>query len=374
MQPKILCVVGARPNFIKIAPLVDALRKHEALQPYLLHTGQHYDERLSNVFFEELGIPRPDCSLGVGSGSHAEQTAQIMKQFDPVLQQEQPQCVLVVGDVNSTVACTLVASKFHLHQPLPDGRTRPILAHVEAGLRSFDDDMPEEINRRVTDTLSDLCFVTDPAGLTNLEREGVDKTRVHLVGNVMIDTLLAAREKASRSTVLSTLSIKPKEYGLVTLHRPYNVDSAERLRELLGVLNEISTDMPLVFPAHLRTRPRIAECGVDLDDSRWRVIEPAGYLDFMRLLANAKLVLTDSGGVQEETTVLGVPCLTLRDNTERPITVDQGTNRLAGTNAASIRAAYAAHVAAPKQGRIPDLWDGRAAERIVAVLAERLGG
>jgi UDP-N-acetylglucosamine 2-epimerase (non-hydrolysing) len=371
MTIKLLCVAGARPNFPKIAPLMRALESNPRFETKLIHTGQHYDDALSKVFFEDLKIPRPDLDLGVGSASHAVQTAEIMKSFEKVLKDEQPHAVLVVGDVNSTIACALVSSKFFLDEPFrfQDGqRQRPVMIHVEAGLRSFDDDMPEEINRRLTDEISELLFVTDPAGLENLGREGVAEERIHFVGNVMIDTLMAAREQAMGSDVLERINMAEKSFALLTLHRPSNVDDPQKLRGILEALDVIAKDTPIVFPVHPRTKPRLAETGFELDESRWKLTPPIGYLDFLKLEATAKLVLTDSGGIQEETTVLGIPCLTLRENTERPVTIVEGTNVLARTERETILAAYEELKQNPKDGRIPRFWDGKAAERIVGVL------
>lgn len=372
----VLCVAGARPNFVKIAPIMRALAASARLEPILVHTGQHYDDRLSQVFFDELGIPRPQVSLEVGSGSHAEQTAEIMRRFEPVLARFQPHAVVVVGDVNSTLACALVTSKFLLEAPFDAafarGRRRPLVVHVEAGLRSRDDDMPEEINRRLTDSLADLLFVTEPSGVENLAREGTAPERVHLVGNVMIDTLLAARERARGSDVLARLGLAEGAYGLVTLHRPGNVDDPEQLRALLAVLDEVAKRVKLCFPVHPRTRARLAATRVPLPDDRWVVTDAVGYLDFLRLTASARLVLTDSGGVQEETTILGVRCLTLRDNTERPITIDEGSNILAGTRRETIWPAFERAMAEPALARQPRLWDGRAALRIADELARVL--
>jgi UDP-N-acetylglucosamine 2-epimerase (non-hydrolysing) len=280
---------------------------------------------------------------------------------------------LVVGDVNSTVACALATTKFFLNAPFTyKGKTRqrPVMIHVEAGLRSFDDDMPEEINRRVTDDLSEMLFVTDPAGLENLKKQGVDDDRVYFVGNVMIDTLLAAKEQAMASDILEKLDVKEREFSLLTLHRPSNVDDLDQLRELLGTLDDIAKDQgtPIVFPVHPRTKPKLEASGFAFDDSRWKLCPPIGYLDFMKLEATAKLVLTDSGGIQEETTVLGVPCMTLRENTERPVTIVEGTNVLARTNRETIMAAYDELKKNPKDGRVPRFWDGKAAERIVEAL------
>jgi UDP-N-acetylglucosamine 2-epimerase (non-hydrolysing) len=376
MKHVILCVVGARPNFVKIAPIMRALAESGGFSPVLVHTGQHYDEQLSAVFFQDLGIPRPDLALEVGSGSHAQQTAEIIRRFEPVVEGEQPHVVLVVGDVNSTVACALVTSKFALREPFDWAgqrrRRRPLTVHVEAGLRSFDDDMPEEVNRRLTDAVSDLLFVSEPSGVDNLRAEGVDASRVHLVGNVMIDTLLAAREQAMKTDILERLALAAGCYGLVTLHRPSNVDDPAQLAHLLGVLDDIALQVPLVFPVHPRTRGRLTASGVELPSDRWTLIDPVGYLEFLRLTAGARLVLTDSGGIQEETTILGVRCLTLRENTERPVTVSDGTNLLAGTRRDTIWPAFQHALANPPMDRRPALWDGRSAARIVAVLERAL--
>ncbi len=373
---KVLCIAGARPNFPKIAPLMKVLGETDGFDVHLVHTGQHYDDALSRVFFEDLKIPKPDLDLEVGSASHALQTAEIMRRFEPVLEQEQPQAVVVVGDVNSTIACALVVSKFQLRQPFlwrGRPRRRPVMIHVEAGLRSFDEDMPEEINRRLTDTISDLLFVTETDAVTNLRNEGVAGERIHFVGNVMIDTLLAARDKAMQSSILDELGLEKEGYALLTLHRPSNVDDPSVLGNILGALDEIATELPIVFPVHPRTKPRIADAGVTLSSGRWKMIDPVGYLDFLRLMSSARLVITDSGGIQEETTVLGVPCMTLRENTERPVTISEGTNRLVGIEPDAIRAAWKAIRQDPPVGRVPQYWDGQAAQRIVAVLAREFG-
>jgi UDP-N-acetylglucosamine 2-epimerase (non-hydrolysing) len=370
--PKILCVAGARPNFMKVGPILRVLRNRARFVAKLVHTGQHYDARLSKVFFDDLKIPCPDFELAVGSGSHAMQTAEIMRRFELVLHDEQPEAVLVVGDVNSTIACALVAAKFVLDRPFATAlgiRHRPLTIHVEAGLRSFDDDMPEEVNRRLTDAVSDVLFVSDPAGMTNLDREGVPAARCFLVGNVMIDALLATRAEAMKSPILETLGVGDRPYALVTLHRPSNVDDLDGLTALLGTLDEIAHRLPIVFPIHPRTRAKLSASGHVLDPRRWCVSDPLGYLDFVKLTARASVVLTDSGGVQEETTVLGVPCLTLRDSTERPVTLTEGTNRLTGTDRERILAAFAESHGA-RTRRVPRLWDGRAAERIEQTLAE----
>jgi UDP-N-acetylglucosamine 2-epimerase (non-hydrolysing) len=372
MPQKILCIAGARPNFMKVGPILRVLRNRARFVARLVHTGQHYDTKLSKVFFEDLKIPRPDFELDVGSGTHAMQTAEVMRRFEPVLQDEQPEAVLVVGDVNSTIACALVASKFVLARPFATAfgmRRRPLVIHVEAGLRSFDNEMPEELNRKLTDAISDVLFVSDPAGMVNLVREGIPAARCFFVGNVMIDALLAVRAEAMKSRILETVGIAGRPYGLVTLHRPSNVDDAAGLAALLDTLDQIAHQLTLVFPMHPRTRAALAASGVTLDPQRWYVTDPLGYLDFVKLTAHARVVLTDSGGVQEETTVLGIPCLSLRDTTERPVTVTEGTNRLAGTDRASILAAFAAS-SAGRAASVPRLWDGRAAERIEQTLVD----
>jgi UDP-N-acetylglucosamine 2-epimerase (non-hydrolysing) len=356
----ILCVVGARPNFMKMAPILEAFRAHPRLQSILVHTGQHYDAQMSKAFFEDLGIPAPDINLEVGSASQAAQTAAIMAKFEPVLQSERPDLVLVVGDVNSTLACSVTAAKLGV----------PV-AHVEAGLRSFDRTMPEEINRIVTDSVSELLFTTCEEANEHLRREGVAPERIHFVGNVMIDTLLRHRELARRSTIRTQLSLDGGPYALVTLHRPSNVDEADGLREILEALTTLGRELPVVFPVHPRTRRRLEEFGLSgrLAGGQVRLTEPLGYLEFLNLMMGARVVLTDSGGIQEETTVLGVPCLTLRPNTERRVTITHGTNRLVALKAAAIVDA-ARQAVAPGSGepRVPPLWDGRAAERIVSVL------
>jgi UDP-N-acetylglucosamine 2-epimerase (non-hydrolysing) len=373
MSTKILLVAGARPNFMKIAPLMRVFRKNPAFVTKLVHTGQHYDDKLSKIFFDDLKIPRPDIELEVGSGTHAQQTAEIIKRFEPVLEAEQPQGVLVVGDVNSTIGCALVTGKFMLKSPFRcklGERRRPIMIHVEAGLRSFDLDMPEEINRILTDAISDLLFVSDPTGLENLKKEGVSESRYFFVGNVMIDTLLGAKEQAMKSTILGDLGVTERGYVLLTLHRPSNVDDIGALEALLGTLDEIAKDQPIVFPVHPRTRARMTAGGITLDGARWRLTDPIGYMDFLKLTASAKVVLTDSGGIQEETTVLGVPCITLRENTERPVTLTEGTNILAGTRREAILAAYAQTKARGARPRVPRFWDGKSAERIDEILTD----
>jgi len=352
---KILHIVGARPNFMKMAPIIAALKKRDGVRQVLVHTGQHYDAKMSDVFFQDLGMPDPDVHLGVGSGSHAQQTAKIMLEIEPVVLREKPDVVVVAGDVNSTIGVALVASKL-------GGR----IAHVEAGLRSRDWTMPEEINRVLTDRLSDLLFTPSRDGDENLAREGIDPGRVHFVGNVMIDSLRAALPRARESRIHDRLELTRGGYALATLHRPSNVDDPAALERLLSALSEVGQEIPVVFPIHPRTRSRLP----DRFNARGvKLIEPLGYLDFLALTADARLVMTDSGGIQEETTALGVPCLTLRENTERPITVEVGTNQLVGTDPARvIPAAREVLAGRGKKGRIPELWDGQAAERVAEVL------
>lgn len=368
-RPKLLCVVGARPNFMKIAPLIAAFRNGpQPIEATLVHTGQHYDAAMKSAFFDQLGIPEPDIDLEVGSGSHSQQTAEIMRRFEPVLEAEAPDAVLVVGDVNSTIACALVAAKQGV-----------AVIHVEAGLRSYDRGMPEEINRVLTDQLSDLLFLTEASARDNLLREGIAQERIHFVGNVMIDTLLGHLSRAVPAG--QTLAGAGREallqdargYAVLTLHRPSNVDDPAVFKRLLGVLRDISARTPLVFPMHPRTRARARDMGLMelLESPDILLLEPLGYLELLGLMAKARLVLTDSGGLQEETTALGVPCITLRENTERPITVSQGTNTVVGTDAARIRAAVEETLAGGgKRGRVPELWDGQAAQRIKQVILD----
>ncbi len=357
---RLACVVGARPNLIKMAALLWEIRRRPGLEHRLIHTGQHFSPEMSGNFFEELEIPAPDVNLEVGSGTPTWQTAEIMKRVEPVLAEMAPDVVVVVGDVNSTLAAALTAAKLGLR-----------LAHVEAGLRSFDRGMPEEINRLVTDAVSDFLFVSEPSGERNLLAEGVPREKIFFVGNVMIDTLLRFRSRAERSDVVARLGLDAENYAVVTLHRPSNVDPAASLRGLMGALGEIAWQIPVVFPVHPRTANMLAAAG--LDSPGVKTAAPLGYLDFLQLMSRARLVLTDSGGIQEETTILGVPCLTLRNNTERPATIEQGTNRLAGTDPARIVAAAREALAAPPaSGRVPERWDGRAAARILDVL-ERAG-
>ncbi|HJO23740.1 MAG: UDP-N-acetylglucosamine 2-epimerase (non-hydrolyzing) [Myxococcota bacterium] len=362
---KILNIVGARPNLMKIAPLIQAYAGLDGAESLLVHTGQHYDANMSDLFFHQLGIPEPDLNLGVGSASHAVQTAQIMTAFEPVVLEQKPDAVLVVGDVNSTIACGLVAVKLGVR-----------LVHVEAGLRSFDREMPEEINRVLTDAISDLLFCTEPAGVANLRDEGISDERVHLVGNVMIDTLLQHRERAESSTVLADLGLTAGAYAVLTLHRPSNVDDPEVLGRLLDVLEVVAADGPVIFPVHPRTRTLLVRFGLDARIEaieNVRLLEPVGYLDFLKLMASARVVLTDSGGIQEETTILSVPCITLRENTERPITAELGTNQVVGQDPERILAAYRRALSGELgAGSVPPLWDGNAAQRIVEVLRKAL--
>jgi UDP-N-acetylglucosamine 2-epimerase (non-hydrolysing) len=355
---RITCVVGTRPNFVKMASIIDALRRRDSFEVQLVHTGQHFSPEMSQSFFEELELPAPDVNLNVGPGSQTEQTAEIMRRLEPVLASHQPDEVLVVGDVNSTLATALVASKMGIP-----------LIHVEAGLRSFDRRMPEEINRIVTDALSDSLFVTEPSGVRNLIAEGVSESRIHFVGNVMIDTLLRFREKAAQSRVLELLGVESRRFVVTTLHRPSNVDDPESLRALVEMLVRIAGRLPVVFPVHPRTVGRMQAAG--LDTTGLILTPPLGYLDFLHLMSQARLMLTDSGGIQEETTILGVPCLTARENTERPVTIQSGTNRLVGADPSKILSAVWEELDRPflaDPRRIPELWDGNAALRIAQTL------
>jgi UDP-N-acetylglucosamine 2-epimerase (non-hydrolysing) len=354
------CIVGARPNFMKMSALVAEFRRRPGFQTSLIHTGQHFSPEMSQTFFDELDLPKPDLNLGIAGGTLVTQTAEIMTQLERVFVESRPDMVLVVGDVTSTISAALVAARLGIP-----------LAHVEAGLRSFDRRMPEEINRIVTDTLADFLFVTEPSGVKNLVAEGVAAERIHLVGNVMIDTLLRFRTRASRSDVVERLGLKPKRYAVVTLHRPSNVDNPAHLRGLLHALTELAAQLPVVFPVHPRTRGTIEAAGLDV--SRLLLTPPLGYLEFLRLMSEARLVLTDSGGIQEETTILRVPCLTLRENTERPITIEKGTNRLIGANPDRIlRAAMECLGREGAPAETPELWDGQASGRIATVLEEAM--
>ena len=358
---KLLNIVGARPNLVKIAPLMREMKRHAEIEPVLVHTGQHYDEKLSDIFFRQMEIPAPDVNLEVGSGSHAAQTAEILRRVEPVLLDHKPDLVLVVGDVNSTIAVSLAAVKLGI----------PV-AHVEAGLRSFDRTMPEEINRLLTDAIASYLFVTEEDAIEHLLKEGRPRESIYLVGNVMIDALRQFLPLAQKSGVGSELGLLDgngwRKFAVLTLHRPSNVDSAEILAGLLRAINALAAVLPIIFPVHPRTQQRLADANISLHP-QFRLVPPIGYLDFLCLLNSAALVLTDSGGIQEETTALGVPCLTLRENTERPVTISQGTNQLVGTHPDRIVAGAQAVLAGKgKTGRIPPFWDGRAAERIVEIL------
>jgi UDP-N-acetylglucosamine 2-epimerase (non-hydrolysing) len=372
---RLLSVVGARPNFMKIAPIVEELRKFPSIEHCIVHSGQHYGELLSSNFFADLGLPKPDVNLEAGSGSHAVQTAEIMKRLEPVLIDYRPHIVLVVGDVNSTIAAALTAVKLGIG-----------VAHIEAGLRSFDMTMPEEINRKLTDAVSSLLFVTEKSGVENLRREGVPEEKIFLVGNVMIDSLLRHREKAAQSPILDRLGVRQngsgcRPYGVLTLHRPSNVDDPKTLHGILSAVDALAAELPVFFPVHPRTRKNIESFGLlrYLTNSAGKTdagivpLDPLGYLEFLSLNDRARIVLTDSGGIQEETTVLGVPCLTLRENTERPATVEHGSNQVVGVDSESILAAAQTILRHPPRAHArPPLWDGKAAERIVAILREHL--
>jgi UDP-N-acetylglucosamine 2-epimerase (non-hydrolysing) len=362
------CVVGARPNFMKMAALLRALAAYPQTRPMLIHTGQHYDENLSTIFFEQLGMRSPDVHLEVGSGSHGSQTARVLERFEEVLQRgpgagQRFDYVVVVGDVNSTMAASLAAAKLGI----------PV-AHIESGLRSFDRTMPEEINRIVTDSIADRLFVSEPAGVENLRREGHPESRIHLVGNVMIDTLLRLLPQARACDTLARYGLEPGGFGVVTLHRPANVDRPESLSPLLDVLIEMSDRLPFVFPVHPRTRHRMEQFGLaERFGKARRIVQlpPLGYLEFLALTSQARVTVTDSGGLQEESTAVGIPCLTVRPNTERPITVSEGTSTLVGNDPAQLRAGLNAVLTGTyKTGCCPALWDGRAAERIAAILAQ----
>jgi len=395
MALKIISVVGARPNFIKIAAICDAINESnkvlssETIEHVLVHTGQHYDVSMSDAFFRDLELPKPDVFLEVGSASHSVQTARIMERFEQVLLRENPNCVLVVGDVNSTVGCALAVKKTSCTDPNDNSEYIPALAHVEAGLRSFDRAMPEEINRIVTDCLSDVLFTTEESANRNLLREGIAKEKIHFVGNVMIDTLLRHRVKAEKSTILRDFQLLRNgvamPFAVLTLHRPANVDDQETFARLLQALGEIARHIPIIFPAHPRTLKRIRDSqfaeyfvderlsGRELSQStaRIRLVPALGYLDFLCLMSHANVVLTDSGGIQEESTILQVPCITLRENTERPVTIEQGTNVLAGSDPSSIiRAFTRMFQKGINSHQRPEYWDGNAARRIVTTLLQ----
>ena len=357
---KIISVVGARPNFMKVAPIHKAFQRYSTKIRHLIcHTGQHYDKKMSKVFFEDLEMPHPDFYLGVGSGSHAEQTANVMIEFEKVLIAEKPDLIIVVGDVNSTVACSLVAAKLNIK-----------VAHVEAGLRSFDRTMPEEINRLLTDAISDYLFVSEKSGLTNLKNEGILQNKVFFVGNVMIDSLIHYLPKADKSSALQNYSLTPSDYILVTLHRPSNVDSNDFLKDLMRLFENLAAKKKIIFPVHPRTKKNLEEAGYGNDLNKNIILtDPIGYIDFLALTKNAGLIITDSGGIQEESTYLGVQCITVRNNTERPVTVEVGTNQLIGTDLNSVeKCALDILSGNIKYGKIPELWDGKTAERITEFL------
>jgi len=358
---KLLSVVGARPNFIKMAPVIRTLLTHYSSEVHsvLCHTGQHFDDKMSKVFFNDLQIPKPDFNLEINGGSQAVQTALIMQEFEKIVLKEKPDIILVPGDVTSTLAASLVASKLGIS-----------IAHIEAGLRSFDRSMPEEINRMITDVLSDFLFVTEESGLKNLTHEGINPDKVHFAGNVMIDSLVYFMPKIQASNIHVNLGVEPGRYGLVTFHRPSNVDEVDYLRDLMNYLIDLSSRLPIVFPIHPRTRKNLIQRGIEISsDNHLILTEPIGYLDFLALARSASLVITDSGGIQEETTCLNVQCVTVRNNTERPVTVEMGTNHLAGTNLENVKKTVDKILSGDrKTGKIPPLWDGHAAERIVNVL------
>lgn len=365
MKPlSVINVVGTRPNFVKIAPLMAVMTADERFAPRLVHTGQHYDRAMAQVFFEELGIPEPDVNLGVGSGAPAWQTGEIMARFEKILLESRPDLVIVVGDVNSTLACALAAAK-----------NRVPVAHVEAGLRSFDRTMPEELNRVLTDHAADLLFISEPAGVENLKREGIPDERVHVVGNIMIDTLIRCRPRVERSDIHTRLGMNGEPYAVLTAHRPSSVDDPDALARLLDAVERIQRRLPVVFPIHPRTRRRLSDLGLDgriAAMSNLRMIDPLGYIEFTRLLRDARLVLTDSGGIQEETCLHGAPCVVLRENTERPVTLGSGYHALVGTETERIVAQAGEYLAAPRPKPFEiELWDGRTAERIADVLTEQ---
>ena len=364
IKKRIFLVAGARPNFMKIAPIYNEMKKSQKLKPIIIHTGQHYDNNMSHIFFRELGLPKPHIDLGVGSGSHAVQTANIMVEFEKVCLKEKPSMALVVGDVNSTLACSVVAAKMLI----------PI-AHIEAGLRSFDRTMPEEINRIVTDSLSDYLFTTCRDANRNLAKEGVKRNKIFFTGNVMIDSLGKFIAESEKRKTFRKFSLNDRQYAFLTLHRPSNVDDKETLEKILKTIFKISEKTKIIFPAHPRTKKQIEKyklkkylCGGNMEQ-----VEPVGYLDALNLMKHSRFVLTDSGGIQEETTVLGVPCITMRENTERPITVHQGTSTLVGNNSGKIvRAVNQILTGKYKKGKIPELWDGKSARRIVKIIESKL--
>lgn len=377
---KLISIAGARPNFMKLAAIAEAIESYNKNKPacyttkiehIIVHTGQHYDNKMSKSFFDDLCIPKPAINLEVGSGTHAQQTAQIMKRFEEVLLKETPDVLLVVGDVNSTIACALVAAK--IQYPTEHSLKRPIIVHVEAGLRSFDREMPEEINRILTDSLSDLLFITEKSAIENLQKEGCEPGKIHFVGNVMIDTLKRHLQKAKKSTIADSLNIN-LPFGLITLHRPSNVDNPVLLKALIECFIEISNNLKLIFPIHPRTKQNLDKFGIMpllKNTQTITLIEPLGYLDFLCLVDKAELILTDSGGIQEETTYLGIPCITLRENTERPVTVTEGTNYLIGTDTRKIiETVSLIREGKGKDASIPKYWDGKAGDRIVEVICK----
>ena len=361
---KVISVVGARPNFMKVAPIHKAFQKYKnEIKHLICHTGQHYDQKMSKIFFDDLELPQPDYYLGVGSGSHAEQTANVMIQFEKVLLNEKPDLIIVVGDVNSTVACSLVAAKLNTK-----------VAHVEAGLRSFDRTMPEEINRLLTDAISNYLFVTEKSGIDNLKNEGISDSKVFFTGNVMIDSLVNYLPKADSSDILKQYDLSPGKFILVTLHRPSNVDSGKFLKELTNLFTVLSAKSKIIFPVHPRTAKNLENLGLKSALNENVILtEPIGYINFLSLTKNAELIITDSGGIQEESTYLGVQCITVRDNTERPVTVKIGTNQLIGTNLKDVETASLKILnGSIKNGSIPELWDGKASERIVKIVYNKL--
>ncbi len=362
---KVLNVVGARPNFMKVAPLHAAFQTHGGFHSMIVHTGQHYDEKMSDIFFRQLELPHPDVYLGVGSGSHAEQTGRVMIGFEEIVLREKPDLILVVGDVNSTLACSLVAAKCQIP-----------LAHVEAGLRSWDRRMPEEVNRIVTDRLANYLMITEQSGIDNLIAEGISEDKIFFTGNVMIDSLVKFREKAAQTTIMRELELSPQSFVLMTMHRPSNVDEASGLRIIVRIIEHLTSLRRVIFPIHPRTLKQLESFGLAKQLhalSNLTLLDPLGYLEFLSLMENAALLITDSGGIQEETTYLQVPCLTLRENTERPVTVELGTNELMAIDAEKVNQ-RASEILSGKnvQGSIPPLWDGHASERIAQVFAERL--
>jgi len=360
IKKKIMYIVGARPNFIKIAGLLREGKKRKEIQSILVHTGQHYDKEMNDVFFKDLDIPFPDFNLNVGSCSHAQQTAKIMEAFEPVLLEQNPDIVVVVGDVNSTLACSLVSSKLGIK-----------VAHVESGLRSFDCSMPEEINRKVTDTISDILFVSELSGVENLHREGIHDSKIHFVGNIMIDSLVFNKQKIIKSRILEKLKLKEKEYAVITCHRPSNVDKYNNLKKIIKMISEFPKDMQIVFPSHPRFLFNIKKHKLDKHLKKipnLLLLPPLGYIDFMKIVSESKIVITDSGGIQEETTFLGIPCFTIRKNTERPITVTMGTNHIVDIDFGEIWERYKKFFNTQKGNRIPDLWDGETSKRILDII------